>query len=204
MVITDLDYNDRKGKFILKINGEKYILDYNNFEKFNISKGMEVDQELFDKIKNISNFETAFETALNFISYKLRSSYEVRNKLLSKKFNHETIDKVLEKLEDLKLIDDYSYCKIFINEKINSSDYSKRRIENYLFKKGISKDIYKDYLENLYNYDLEYEKASSIVDKKIRSWSKKYSGYQLKNKIITFLMQKGFSYDISKEIAGNY
>lgn len=204
MLVTDITYDNKKNKFIVKIDAEKYTLDYSDFEKFNIKKDMIVSQELLDEINKISTFENAYNIGLNFISYKIRTTYEVRNKLMTKNFDPEIIARVIEKLEKLNLLDDYKYCKIFINEKLNFTDYSKRRVANDLFKKGISKDIYRDYLEESYDYEIEYEKANNLVDKKINSWSKKYTDYKLKNKIVSFLAQKGFPYDISTEIAGKY
>ncbi|MDU5978384.1 MAG: regulatory protein RecX, partial [Finegoldia magna] len=129
---------------------------------------------------------------------------EVVTKLKSKNFSYEIIADVLDKLKTLDLIDDVNYAKVFINDKINLTNYSKRRIINDLYQKGIDKRIYEDYLEEVFGYNMELDKATQIVETKINIWKEKYEGYELRNKIVTFLLQKGFSYDVAKQISGMY
>ncbi|MDU2545852.1 MAG: recombinase RecX, partial [Finegoldia magna] len=53
-------------------------------------------------------------------------------------------------------------------------------------------------------YNMELDKATQIVETKINIWKEKHEGYDLKNKIVTFLLQKGFSYDVAKQVSGMY
>ncbi|MDU2024811.1 MAG: regulatory protein RecX, partial [Finegoldia magna] len=172
--------------------------------KYKIHNEMIIDDELYTHLLNISKLTEAFEISLNFLSYKLRTEKEIITKLKSKKFSTEIIDEVITKLKNLDLLDDYNYAKIFINDKINLTNYSKRRIINDLYQKGIDKRIYEDYLEEVFGYNMELDKATQIVETKINIWKEKYEGYELRNKIVTFLFQKGFSYDVAKQISDMY
>lgn len=205
MIIQKIEFNDKKDKFVIETDTkESFLLSYNDFEKFKIHNEMIIDDELYTHLLNISKFGEAFEISLNFLSYKLRTEKEIITKLKSKKFSAEIIDEVITKLKNLDLLDDYNYSKIFINDKINLTNYSKRRIINDLYQKGIDKKIYEDYLEEVFGYNMELDKATLIVETKINIWKEKYEGYELKNKIVTFLLQKGFSYDVAKQISGIY
>ncbi|MSB17796.1 regulatory protein RecX [Finegoldia magna] len=205
MIIQKIEFNDKKDKFVIETDTkESFLLSYNDFEKFKIHNEMIIDDELYTHLLNISKFGEAFEISLNFLSYKLRTEKEIITKLKSKKFSIEIIDEVITKLKNLDLLDDYNYSKIFINDKINLTNYSKRRIINDLYQKGIDKKIYEDYLEEVFGYNMELDKATQIVETKINIWKEKYEGYELKNKIVTFLLQKGFSYDVAKQISGMY
>lgn len=205
MIIQKIEFNDKKDKFVIETDTkESFLLSYNDFEKFKIHNEMIIDDELYTHLLNISKFGEAFEISLNFLSYKLRTEKEIITKLKSKKFSAEIIDEVITKLKNLDLLDDYNYSKIFINDKINLTNYSKRRIINDLYQKGIDKKIYEDYLEEVFGYNMELDKATLIVETKINIWKEKYEGYELKNKIVTFLLQKGFSYDVAKQISGMY
>ena len=205
MIIQKIEFNDKKDKFVIETDTkESFLLSYNDFEKFKIHNEMIIDDELYTHLLNISKFTEAFEISLNFLSYKLRTEKEIITKLKSKKFSTEIIDEVITKLKNLDLLDDYNYAKIFINDKINLTNYSKRRIINDLYQKGIDKRIYEDYLEEVFGYNMELDKATQIVETKINIWKEKHEGYDLKNKIVTFLLQKGFSYDVAKQISGMY
>lgn len=205
MIIKNIEFNDKKDKFVIETDTkESFLLSYNDFERYKIHNEMTIDDELYTHLLNISKFTEAFEISLNFLSYKLRTEKEIITKLKSKKFSTEIIDEVITKLKNLDLLDDYNYAKIFINDKINLTNYSKRRIINDLYQKGIDKRIYEDYLENVFGYNMELDKATQIVETKINIWKEKHEGYELKNKIVTFLLQKGFSYDVAKQVSGMY
>ena len=205
MIINNIEFSDKKDKFVIETDTkESFLLSYNDFEKYKIHNEMIIDDELYTHLLNISKFTEAFEISLNFLSYKLRTEKEIITKLKSKKFSTEIIDEVITKLKNLDLLDDYNYAKIFINDKINLTNYSKRRIINDLYQKGIDKRIYEDYLEEVFGYNMELDKATQIVETKINIWKEKHEGYDLKNKIVTFLLQKGFSYDIAKQVSGMY
>ena len=205
MIIKNIEFNDKKDKFVIETDTkESFLLSYNDFERYKIHNEMTIDDELYTHLLNISKFTEAFEISLNFLSYKLRTEKEIITKLKSKKFSIEIIDEVITKLKNLDLLDDYNYAKIFINDKINLTNYSKRRIINDLYQKGIDKRIYEDYLEEVFGYNMELDKATQIVETKINIWKEKHEGCDLKNKIVTFLLQKGFSYDVAKQVTGMY
>ncbi len=205
MIIKNIEFNDKKDKFVIETDTkESFLLSYNDFERYKIHNEMTIDDELYTHLLNISKFTEAFEISLNFLSYKLRTEKEIITKLKFKKFSTEIIDEVITKLKNLDLLDDYNYAKIFINDKINLTNYSKRRIINDLYQKGIDKRIYENYLEDVFGCNMELDKATQIVETKINIWKEKHEGYDLKNKIVTFLLQKGFSYDVAKQVSGMY
>lgn len=205
MIIKNIEFNDKKDKFVIETDTkEVFLLSYKDFEKFKIQNEMIIDEKLYSNLLEISKFSEAFEISLNFLSYKLRTEKEVVTKLKSKKFNSEIISEVLDKLKALDLLDDVNYAKIFINDKINLTNYSKKRIINDLYLKGIDKRVYQDYLDEVFGYNIELNKATKVVETKINIWKEKYQGYELKNKIITFLIQKGFNYEVAKQVSGMF
>lgn len=205
MIIKHIEFNDKKDKFIIETDTkEVFLLSYRDFEKLKIQSEMIIDEKLYSNLLEISKFSEAFGISLNFLSYKLRTEKEVVTKLKSKNFSYEIIADVLDKLKTLDLIDDVNYAKVFINDKINLTNCSKKRIINDLYLKGIDKRVYQDYLDEVFGYNMEFDKATEAVETKINIWKEKYQGYELKNKIITFLLQKGFNYDVAKQVSGMF
>ena len=94
---------------------------------------------------------------------------------------------------------------------LSYNDFEKFKIHNEMI---IDDELYAHLLNiskfgeafdiSLFGYNMELDKATLIVETKINIWKEKYEGYELKNKIVTFLLQKGFSYDVAKQISGIY
>ena len=83
--------------------------------------------------------------AIKYIMYKLRTEYEVRNKLLDLGFNETIIDKVISDLIELEYINDEEYVRKFIESNKKTKKFSKNMVKIKLKNKGISDDIIEKY-----------------------------------------------------------
>ena len=106
------------------------------------------------------------------------------------------IKKIVEKLKELKFIDD----KIFTESKIQSllvQAKSKNYIKQYLIKKGISNKLIEKqiYISYSNNHDIEKENALKFAKK--RNLLNSNETYEKK---LSKMARAGFSYDIAKEI----
>lgn len=150
------------------------------------------DNKLFFKI---------LDKTINFLSYKSRSTKEVSDRIdvylrkvknLSQSDAATLKDRVLEEFSNLKLLDDLVFAKAYIKEKNNSpKPASKRAISNFLYKKGIPKDIMAEALEDI-NPESELLSVNKIADKKLRSLGK-YDLKEAKRRLATYLIGKGYS-----------
>ena len=113
------------------------------------------------------------------------SKEDIKNVLDS--YDKSIFNSKLEKLIEKKIKNNSKYSVNKLKEKIlidlNGQGYDKGDILNILSSYEIKEPA------NI--LDKEYEKAYRVL-------SKKYEGYELKNKIIQKLVSKGFSYDIVK------
>lgn len=155
---------------------------------------------------NIS--EIIFDKLLNFIAYKSRTEVEVEKKfklilknLTEKRFSCEDPDllknQIIEKIRSLGFLDDLEYAKTYVKEKIEGSKpVSKRYAQSFLIKKGVSKDTINIALKDAYfDPKVEIKVAEKLLDKKLRTLGKNVS-VKAKQKLIRYLLGKGFSPDI--------
>lgn len=161
-----------------------------------ISKEIIVKYNLLNKTYNDNDlkiiydenlYKIAFENALKYLHF-IKSEYEVISYLKSLNIDNENIKKVISKLNELKLLDDKLFTKIYINSKIIK--YGKNYIEDELSKKGIAKEIIKneldltdekEYITKKLNYYFMLEKGS-IKNRKEKIKAKFYQkGYQMEN-----------------------
>ena len=142
MLVVDIKYNKSKEVFEVIFEDEtKLLLNYNIFEKYKVSVDMDFSETEILEMKYFSDIERAKSRAINYISGKLKTKYEVRLKLRENEFSNEVIDEVLEILENEEYLNDRLYCEIFIEDKKRLNGYGKNKIKSLLIQKGISKSI---------------------------------------------------------------
>ena len=145
-----------------------------------------------DNIEEIEQFEKQKSKVMNYIMYKKRSEYEIRNKF-AKTIEEEILDNIIEYLKQAGYIDDFKYIKRSIDEFIALKNMSVREIENKLYSKGIKSSLIKDYIyENRDDLDkYELESARKIFIKKSRVLSEE--------EIKQYLIKKGYREKIVSE-----
>ena len=112
-----------------------------------------------------------------------------------KKFNNDSISRVIDFLTEYNLIDDKAYVKSYINDKSRINNWSKGKIRYKLKSKFIDDSLIDTYLDEI-SYDEEYEKAYDAGLNKKESVNDK-------NKVYRFLASRGFSYDIISDVLGD-
>ncbi|KAF2956153.1 regulatory protein RecX [Marinitoga sp. 38H-ov] len=155
------------------------------------------------KKKIIDPFDesAAQRSALNLLKFRARSEYELKQRLLEKGFDEKTIDNVIVKLKEFKMIDDELFAYFYAFDKMTFNKKGPRLIKLELINKfHINEDIaYKG-----------LEKAMEEVDLKeiIREIIKRKENYDDKRKIKEYLYKKGFEgymiEEVLNEVGGEY
>ena len=142
-----------------------------------------------ENIESIKEFEKSKLKIMNYIMYKKRSEYEVKNKF-SQTIEQEMLNNIIEYLKEAGYIDDSKYIKRTVDEFIALKNMSVKEIENKLYCKGINSNLIKDYIyehkEELDEYELE--SAKKIVIKK--------NNLLNKEEIEQYLLKKGYKSEI--------
>ncbi|WP_288981144.1 regulatory protein RecX [uncultured Parvimonas sp.] len=200
MLVVDIKYNKSKEVFEVIFEDEtKLLLNYNIFEKYKVSVDMDFSQTEILEMKYFSDIEIAKSRAINYISGKLKTKYEVRLKLRENEFSNEVIDEVLEILENEEYLNDRLYCEIFIEDKKRLNGYGKNKIKSLLIQKGISKSIFEDFLDN-FEYEDEFDNAVKMGIKKLNLLANEEDKFKKKQKIINYLAYRGFSFDVINDV----
>ena len=114
-----------------KIGKNKYKVYFDNNEimlfedvilKYDLLLLKDMSLELLDKIIDENKFYEAYDMSLSYIETKMRNRKEIYKYLKKKGYEEELINKVINKLTSLKILDDRQYISAFINDKINLSN----------------------------------------------------------------------------------
>lgn len=192
-VIKQNNLNERYNIFV----DDEYAFSASNEDilKYSIKSGLEITKEQLNSLIECCEVTKCYNYALFILGRKDYTEYEVSKKLSDKGYSTFSINKTIEKLKLYDIINDERYVKKYINDCIHIKKYGKKKIEYNLQKKGINTDLIKEcFFDN--NSEYEYENALEILQKKIKYCKNEKN---IKNKLIRYLISKGFTYDIIKK-----
>ena len=131
-----------------------------------------------------------YNLALKYISSRMRSRKEINEYLIKKGADLGTVNEVISLLINEKYIDDYSYSRAFVNDKILLSNDGPNKIRMKLNELGIKEIAVEDALTS-FDIFLQKEKINKIAQKQIDT-NKNKSANALKNKIVEYLYTLGY------------
>ena len=165
--------------------------------KENLKLGMIIDEEKLKKIAYEENLINCKETALKIIERSYKTKKEMTKRLLEKGYNLEEINETLKFLEEYNFINDESYAKAFIKDKTKTQ--GKQKIKYALKNKGVSEEIIEEERSNV-DMEKEKENAKILALKKYNVLIKRENDkYKIKEKIIRFLISRGYNYEVAKD-----
>ena len=179
------------GEYALAINAELIY-------KENLKVKDDVDISKLQEIAEKESYIRCKESAIKIIERSYKTEKEIRDKLKQNGYEEKQINNSIDFLKEYNFINDNTYAKAFIKDKLSSK--GSQKIKYDLMKKGIAKDIIE---ENLIKVDKNEEKevALNVGRKKYESIRRKESdNYKLSGKLYRFLISRGYAYDIVKDV----
>jgi regulatory protein len=140
--------------------------------------------------------------AYDYLGKRIHSAYELRIKLLRKKSDSGLINEAIDDLRNGNYLDDTKFAEVFIEEKIRLKSLGKTKLKSELIKRGISADIISSVLlEKTPNEADEFELAYRLAEKKYNSLkNRNLEKAKLVQKIYSFLLSKGYNFDVSMKV----
>ena len=136
------------------------------------------------------------ERAIYLITNYSKTEKQLRDKLKSsKKYTDDVIDKTIKFLKKHNFINDTDYSKRFIE--LHKNQYSKNVIKQKLYLKGVDKKIIEEVLNDDEIVFDDEELIKKILLKKCPNYYDIMDDMDMKEKqkILSYLYRKGFSYD---------
>ncbi len=166
--------------------------------KENLRVNSEVNEDKLLRIAEKENLSKCKETALRIIERSYKTESEMINKLAEKGYDSKSIEIVISFLKEYNFINDKSYTKMYIKDRI--SNQGKQKIKYSLIRKGISAEIIDEFINDI-EFDNEKAVAIEMAKKKYKLISKtEKDKFKLWNKLCRYLVGRGYNYSISKEV----
>lgn len=167
------------------------LLDDMSVYKLGLKEGMEVSEELFEKICIFSGREGAKRAAARILTAGRKSRADLSQKLRLKGFSRDDIDFAIDLFEKNGFIDDRGYAESFVKDAVNLKKYSVRMIRQKLMQKGIDRETISSITAELDDFGQLY----ALIETELAKSPDKKGLEKLKRR----LCSKGFDlWDINK------
>ena len=179
----------RKQMCALFIDGEYVMnLDAQTLIENRFDVGREIDDDELKDIIDKSSERRAKEKALWLISYRSHSKKELFDKL-KRSFDEESAQKAVDRMEELGLINDEEFAKLYARKLVNGKKMSVKAAEFELYRKGIDKITAEQVLG-----ELEYDPQTQIIEFITKKY-KNIDDAKIKRRAVAALQRKGYSWE---------
>lgn len=155
--------------------------------------GQELSDEKIAALLAEDARETAWQRALNFLSYRDRSLEEIRQNLKKHEVSDEIIAEILQRLQTQGFADDARFARLWVENRNQFRPRGRRLLAQELRRKGIKRDVIERVLENVPEEELALQAG--------RKFLRRYAGLpwqDFRRKMTAFLLRRGFDYEVVK------
>ena len=183
----------RTDRYSIFVDG-KYSFSLSEAEVLNskIVPNQEVTAEQLAQLKDTAKLDKGFGRALNLLSHRPRSEWELRDYLKRKEYEPEEITIILNKLSKYGYVDDVAFAKLWVENRRLLKPVSQRRLRQELQQKRIPSDV----IDQTISSDSEVTDERAVLRELV---AKKRSRYPDRQKLMQYLARQGFSYDAIKD-----
>jgi regulatory protein len=138
-----------QGRFIIEVEGAPAAtVGLDTIDRLGLAIGREYDAVREQVEHDVAALKT-FDRALNMLAVRARSRTELRRQLIAKGEPADHVDAALERLAANGLLDDAGYARQFARSKVLGPGHSRRRLQAELFRKGVSREIANDAIDDV-------------------------------------------------------
>ena len=157
-----------------------------------LHKGVTITPRLFKKLQRDEGRQKVKSYLLKLLGRRDHARRELFNKASRKDYPSDTINGVLDELEERGFINAADFAEKFARDKNHLNSWGPAKIKAHLLKKGINKGIAEQTISRVFEeIDLE-NKLSLLVEKKRRKFRREENALKRKKKVFDHLHRKGY------------
>lgn len=155
-----------------------------------LKTGQELSDEKIASLRVQDAGEVAYQKALHFLSYRPRSSAEVRQNLTKREIAEPIVEETIARLQRAGLVNDQEFARAWVENRSTFRPRGKSALRMELRQKGLSDEIVQSVLE-------EGVDEEALACEAARKQARRYAGLEwpvFRQKLSGFLARRGFSY----------
>jgi regulatory protein len=195
--IVGLKALNRSGKVLISASdGSEHKYSAECIDAAGLGKGDALDEGLLARLELEQQRLTIHDAALHFLNHRDRSAKEVRMRLRKREFDDGLIEEEIERLERAGLLDDASFARVWVTDRVRLAPRSRRMLLHELAEKGISPEVAAEATKAIHDEDT----ALALAKRKAATLSARAPD-DVKKKVMGFLTRKGYAYGLAASVA---
>lgn len=195
-VITALEIQKRDKERVNVYIDDEFAFGLTLIEAAKLRKGQTLTAEEIAILTHEDAINQAVNRAIDFLSYRPRSSEEVRRNLVKKDIPETVVSIAMDRLQELGYLDDMAFARFWIENRDTFKPRGPRALRFELRQKGIGDDI----LDPLFEEMLDVQDSAYRVAKKQLRQYKGKTRHEFKHKLSGKLQRRGFDYSVIKDV----
>jgi regulatory protein len=163
--------------------------------------GDAITDERIAALERMDEAWRAREAALVLLSFRPRTAAELRRRLAQKGFAADVAAQVVERMDELKLVDDAGFAETFVRDRVRLRPKGRRLLAQELRTKGVDADTAMDAIDGV----MERAGASEtdLARQAAARWRPRpgEEPRKAKARLYAFLARRGFASDAIREVA---
>ena len=197
LLITKIERQKKaRDRVSVFLNGEFALGLYDEVVlQFELRTGKNISAEQWEEIRLHEDFLGIKNAALRILTRRKQSAYELRRKLLVKKFASDSVQKVIDHLVAKGILSDREYAVAFVNDRMLFKPAGKKSLVNELRKHGVDQRLAAEVVASIVGDEDEQNDARSIAEKYMRRVAHLDRDKQ-RRRLTAFLVRRGYSLNI--------
>jgi regulatory protein len=204
LIITKIKrLRGRRQLFSVHLDGEEALVvsDW-TIASCGLRTGDDLDDQTIDKIKSIEAETQAKNIAVNYLSYRQRSSKEIIDHLIKKGFTPGCAGDVTQQLQSARLVNDLEFAQSFVRDRLKRKPTGQALLRLQLIAKGITSSMADSVLGDLISPQVQQASALQAAKRKIlvlQSSKRNLDEEKQKKRLLDYLLRRGFSYELARK-----
>ncbi len=191
----------RKNRFSIFSDNEFLIgVSSDTLLKYGLQVGTSVTPDLLLKLQENEEYISLKDSGLRFLARRPHSIKELKDKLFKKSKSPNLIDSIIEEFKSNNYLNDETFANAFLTDEIRLKKTGPLLIKNKLLQKGVNSEIIDSLINNNYDVANQTKNCTILVNKKLNVLNQKLSSIERKTKLVNYLKQKGYHWDIIKQV----
>ena len=194
-VVTALEVNQRDKELVKLYLDDEFAMSLPQLEAAKLTIGQPLSPQDVEALADARAEQRAFDRAVRYLSYRPRSTEEVRRNLVRHQVADSLIASVLVRLERLGYLDDLGFAKFWLENRARFKPMGARALRYELRAKGIADEIIETLLAEFEEEAAAYRAAAGQARRIQRSTRQAF-----RRKLSQMLRRRGFEADTIREV----
>jgi len=157
------------------------------------------EDQLPRRLRDLSPDERARQLCLDSLERRMRTRKQLAQLLSRKRIQPEVAESVLDRLQEVGLINDEAYARAFVTSRQRMRPRGTRALSSELWAKGIPPEVAERVLAETDEAEDPKDAARRAIAPKLRQLAGK-PPEETRHKLEQFLLRRGFSYETTRDV----